>query len=164
MALSKRMDIRQVLAAAVFAATTSIASPLYLAVLSEQTASNAAWLAVAETLAERHGGEIIPCAGGAFSVFPEELRLGLVAYRQFFERASFLQLHVHLHVHQNGTCSLQGRCHGVLNRRGDNLTFGSPPNHSIVTINMENKAKRKLYSYVCSVITGGNYEVKKQST
>lgn len=36
------MDIRQVLAAAVFAATISIASPLYLAVLSEQTASDAA--------------------------------------------------------------------------------------------------------------------------
>ena len=46
MALSQRMDIRQVLAAAVFAATTSIASPLYLAVLSEQTASDAAWPAV----------------------------------------------------------------------------------------------------------------------
>jgi len=42
MALSKRMGIRQVLAAAVFAATTSIASPLYLAVISEQTASDAA--------------------------------------------------------------------------------------------------------------------------
>ncbi len=78
MALSKRMGIRQVLAAAVFAATTSIASPLYLAVISEQTASDADWLAVAETLAERHGGEIIPYVGDAF---PEALRLGLVAYR-----------------------------------------------------------------------------------
>jgi hypothetical protein len=40
------MDTRQVLAAAVFAATTLSASPLYLAVLSEQTASDADWLAV----------------------------------------------------------------------------------------------------------------------
>jgi hypothetical protein len=46
MALSQRMDTRQVLAAAVFAATTLSASPLYLAVLSEQTASDADWLAV----------------------------------------------------------------------------------------------------------------------
>jgi len=42
MALSQRMDIRQVLAAAVFAATTLSASSPYLAVLSEQTASDAA--------------------------------------------------------------------------------------------------------------------------
>jgi len=81
MALSKRMGIRQVLAAVVFAATTLSASPLYLEVISEQTASDADWLAVAETLAERHGGEIVPCAGGAFSVFPEELRLELAACR-----------------------------------------------------------------------------------
>ena len=59
MALSKRTDIRRVSAAAVFAATTSIAYPLYLAILSEQTASDPAWLTVAETLAERHGGETL---------------------------------------------------------------------------------------------------------
>jgi len=49
----------RVFAAAVFAAATLNASPLYLAVLSEQTASDPAWLAVAETLAERHGGETL---------------------------------------------------------------------------------------------------------
>ena len=59
MALRKRTDIRRVSAAAVFAAATLNASPLYLAVLSEQTASDAAWLAVAETLAECHGSETL---------------------------------------------------------------------------------------------------------
>ncbi len=45
--------MRRVSAAAVFAAATLNASPLYRAVLSEQTASDTAWLAVAETLAAR---------------------------------------------------------------------------------------------------------------
>jgi hypothetical protein len=78
MALSKRTDIRRVSAAAVFAAATLNASPLYLAVLSEQTALEAAWRAVAETLSERHGGEIIIYTGSAF---PEALRLELAACR-----------------------------------------------------------------------------------
>lgn len=59
MALSKRRDIKRFSAAAFFAAATLNASPLYLAVLSEQTASDAAWLAVAETLAECHGSETL---------------------------------------------------------------------------------------------------------
>lgn len=78
MALSKRTDIRRVSAAAVFAAATLNASPLYRAVLSEQTASDTAWLAVAETLAERHGGETLLYNGSAF---PEALRLEPAAFR-----------------------------------------------------------------------------------
>jgi len=78
MALSKRTDIRRFSAAAFFAAATLNASPLYLAVLSEQTFSDPAWRAVAETLAARHGGEAVTYSGTAF---PETLRATLAASR-----------------------------------------------------------------------------------
>jgi hypothetical protein len=78
MALSKRTDIRRVSAAAVFAAATLNASPLYLAAVSEQTFSDPVWRAVAETLSERHSGEIITYTGSAF---PEAFRLELSVRR-----------------------------------------------------------------------------------